>query len=963
MLDMVSGDPPAERDAPTVDDTMPAPTPPGGGTGGRFVVGQRLGRYEIVSLLGRGGMGEVYAAYDPQLDRAVAVKVLLDATGDRAAARLVREAQALARLHHPNVVAVYDGGEDGGHVFLAMQLVDGETLAVHLRRGQRRWQEIVGLFVEAGRGLAAAHRAGIIHRDFKPANVLVDRAGHVAVTDFGVARAAGDTAPFERPSPVSLSRMRPTPPSNDLTRQGELVGTPAYMAAEQLRSGATTPASDQYAFCVALWEALFERHPYLPSDAEPTPITYAVSQETGPLITPDRTAVPKRVVTALARGLASDPAGRWPSMTALLDELDGARRSPRQRRRGLILAKGVAAGAVVSGLAAFAIVSSADDEPASCEALAAARIADVWTPAKRDALTAAFVATGRPYAHKFAATARTNLDAYGGAWQRAHTVACLGGRRGDDIQRERAAVVMACMDRVHAAFNAAVTSLTVNVSGPVVDQAGILLDDLPAVADCAAAVGGVPPPAIARRLAALEPRLAKATSVALVGKYRQARADLEALQRDAADLGWEPFAVQLALVAASVNANIDRQGAAELAAIARRATAIGAHGYALDAWIEAMLLAADRPTLETYVAAATEEASAIGGPRPRMRVSIQQGRALVRLRRYPEAAVICRDALATAQASKWEGGEMQVLDCLVEALVPMNKFADVMPLIERNMALKGKVIGFDHPAQADLLIAKTVVHLAQRQLPEAMAAVERGLAIRRAAYGDDDPRVGDALRAKADVVESAGDVPQAIALAHEALAIIESNARGPRNENELYKTHRDLGIYYERQKNFPKVREHFDQAIAAATRFAGADSIEVAFLLMVYGQFQANWDIDAGIASLRRAVAILEAHRDPRISVVRAALSSMLLDNDRVPEALELLTHAVPTLDFVNTPPVLLAQIHFIYAKAKLRSKHDKREVRRLADRAVAFMERAGNHEDAAEYRAWIKQYRLPAAN
>src|SRR5262249_20432325 len=175
-----------------------------------LAVGDKIGRYTILAVLGRGGMGTVYAAHDPKLDRKIALKLLHDEHVHDGTARLVREAQALARLTDPHVVAVYDAGEIDGRVFLAMQLVDGETLGHALERDPSV-QQILGWFVAAGRGLAAAHAVGLVHRDFKPSNVLIDRKGHVAVTDFGLAR---DVVVAER----------------GLTGANTIVGTPAYMS-------------------------------------------------------------------------------------------------------------------------------------------------------------------------------------------------------------------------------------------------------------------------------------------------------------------------------------------------------------------------------------------------------------------------------------------------------------------------------------------------------------------------------------------------------------------------------------------------------------------------------------------------------------------------------------------------------------------------------------------------------------
>ena len=227
--------------------------------------GEALGRYRLERELGAGGMGVVFAAFDSKLERRVALKVLRGGgAGSDANRRLLREARAMARLTHRNVVTVHEVDSVGGRDYVAMELIDGATLAEWLRIAPRTPNEIVAAFVAAGRGLAAAHAAGLVHRDFKPHNVLRRSDGRIAVTDFGLARDAGAD-----PMAVTVDLGRPTSESENtpsvlsgLTATGSLLGTPAYMAPEQWSGGKIGPAADQFAFCVALWEALAGERPY-----------------------------------------------------------------------------------------------------------------------------------------------------------------------------------------------------------------------------------------------------------------------------------------------------------------------------------------------------------------------------------------------------------------------------------------------------------------------------------------------------------------------------------------------------------------------------------------------------------------------------------------------------------------------------------------------------------------------------
>ncbi|HUS67633.1 MAG TPA: serine/threonine-protein kinase [Kofleriaceae bacterium] len=284
-----------------------------------FVPGQRLGRFTLLEKLGQGGMGMVFSAYDPDLDRRVAIKLLRprgrEAEGAERA-RLLREAQAMARLRHPNVVTVHEVGLAGEQAFIAMEHVEGAGLPREIERLRKEtpfpWQRIVALFVSAGRGLAAAHAAGLVHRDFKPDNVLLGEDGRVQVADFGLVTTRTDqnSAALDAAAPDSPLRQR-------LTEDGSFLGTPIYMPPEQHDARPADARSDQFAFCVALYEALYDQ---LPFHGE-TRLQYAASVRDGELRAVPHGPVPQWVARILRRGMSADPAARFPSMEALLAEL------------------------------------------------------------------------------------------------------------------------------------------------------------------------------------------------------------------------------------------------------------------------------------------------------------------------------------------------------------------------------------------------------------------------------------------------------------------------------------------------------------------------------------------------------------------------------------------------------------------------------------------------------------------
>jgi len=341
-----------------------------------LAIGDRVGRYLVLSSLGAGGMGVVFAAYDPNLGRKIALKLLrsgIAGSSKDARSRLRREAQAIAQLSHPNVVSVYDvGTNDDGDLYIAMEFVEGDTLTQWLKKYPRTWPEIIDVFVQAARGLASAHGVGLLHRDFKPDNVLVGGDGRVRVTDFGLARSvlAPDEIAPNRPTMTALNLA--------LTATGTVLGTPRYMPPEQMTGHDLDARSDQFSFCVALYEALYGMHPL--RDA-----TSLLMLEHGDraLAPPEGTKVPPAVARAVLRGLECDRARRFPSMGALIEEL-----VPRGRRKPVRYAGLAMAAMVTIGGAVAAIATRPSPPTLSPEASELSRARDelVRTRRERDAL-------------------------------------------------------------------------------------------------------------------------------------------------------------------------------------------------------------------------------------------------------------------------------------------------------------------------------------------------------------------------------------------------------------------------------------------------------------------------------------------------------------------------------------------------------------------------------------------------
>jgi eukaryotic-like serine/threonine-protein kinase len=439
----------------------------------------QIDRYLVRERIGAGGMGLVYRALDPDLDREVAIKIVrtLGSQPEQQAARMLREAQAMAQVEHPNVVRVYDVGSygpdiaralaqlrddhgpeprpDDAGVFIVMELIDGTTLDRYLDERSLDWRGILGLYLDAGQALHAAHQVGLVHRDFKPGNVLVDDLARVCVVDFGLARAAAELIAEPDKGPVGGS------------------GTPVYMAPEQHERRGSDPRTDQFSFCVALYEALYGVVPFAgDSFAE-----LHAAKLRGAIREPSRKLrLPRRVQQALRRGLAAEPDDRFPSMAELLRELEIPRLATR---RWLVIGLLVAAAATIAVLG----TSRSPRELARiCEQAPDPSVA-LWNPERRAKLHAAFAATKLGHATDTSARVEGHLDAWVEDWRAQRRETCRGELSATDLTRPVVARRRECLTRAIASLEAAVDVLE-RADARVVDNAIATVTGLPALADC-----------------------------------------------------------------------------------------------------------------------------------------------------------------------------------------------------------------------------------------------------------------------------------------------------------------------------------------------------------------------------------------------------------------------------------------------------------------------------------------------
>lgn len=515
-----------------------------------------LSRYVLTERLGAGGAGIVYRAFDPELRRQVAIKIVRTSTkATSARERLRREAQAIARLTHPNVVSIYDvgaleaadaGGVFGRGLYLVMELVEGKTLRQWLSARSRPWQEVLDVFLGAARGLEAAHEAGIVHRDFKPANVLVGADGRAKVLDFGLATAVGAAPDSSSGAAASVDPIRDIavdekrgPQGAPLTREGTVMGTPPYMAPEQHEGERADTRTDQYALCAALWEGLAGHRPFVADDPE----QLCSMKRRGPPPPPSNSSAPKWIFGLLARGLAPVPDDRWPSIDALIGVIQ-----KRRKRTRRVFAAAIAlliVGSATAGMVAFASRSA----NAPCESLTAET---VWSPAQRRETEAAFRGSGLAFAPTTWAKVDAKLSTFAQRWARQREQLCRDTASGA-VAAEEFTQKDACLERHRQRFDSLARRLAV-ADPAAVTNASLSVSNLPDLTDCERGEALSPRLRIDDdRVREIDQFLREASAEYDLGRYQRARAmsheALSLAERVGDHLGEARAARQLALVA------------------------------------------------------------------------------------------------------------------------------------------------------------------------------------------------------------------------------------------------------------------------------------------------------------------------------------------------------------------------------------------------------------------------------
>jgi tetratricopeptide (TPR) repeat protein/tRNA A-37 threonylcarbamoyl transferase component Bud32 len=764
--------------------------------------GANVGRYVVLSLVGRGGMGEVYAAYDPELDRKVALKLLheggLAETESRA--RLLREAKSIAKLSHPNVVVVHDAGTIDERVFIAMEFVDGQTVAEWMAAAPRPWRQVRDLFLDAGRALSAAHAAGLVHRDFKPQNVMVGEDGKVRVMDFGLAASSGTADAPPKPDLASddLTKSgRDVAVTAALTRTGVLVGTPAYMAPEQFLAEATDARTDQFSFCVSFHEALFGERPFAGQTVPEVAAAVVAGRSREPA---QKARAPVWLRRALARGFQRKREQRWPSMDELLATL--ARDPERQRRRIFAL---TAAAVVLLGGGAIAQRAATKPQAMLCRG-APSRLTSAWELPRSDgpgprhvATRAAFAATGAGYADDTWQRTSRILDDYSRRWTAMYTETCEATQLRGEQSVEVMDLKMDCLGQALDGLGA-LTTLLGHPSAEVVVEAVNAAFALPELGRCSnvALLRAVTPPPRDPKLRAviddLRHRNAEAKALHDTGQATAARARFESLVRDARAAGYAPAEAEVLANASPLYMLVgdprEGQRTAERSfwlALESRQDELAADDAAFLAGVAGRDVAGQAEA-SRWGRMADALLGRLGSGHERTRAWLAQARGNMAYagERFEEA----REHFArAAELKKAALGEDHPdcalsLDSLANALVGLGRADEALSVHVRALAIDERAYGRDSPLLSWLLGNHGEILVKVGRPEEGIRAYRRALEVKRLVGAQDNLDLAYPLTGLGEALVLVGRGGDAVAPLGRALAVREKNEPDPERLGE-----------------------------------------------------------------------------------------------------------------------------------------------------------------------------------
>jgi tetratricopeptide (TPR) repeat protein/tRNA A-37 threonylcarbamoyl transferase component Bud32 len=938
---------------------------------------ERIDRFEIIELVGAGGMGVVYRARDPRLDRDVALKLVRADLRHVDSARLRREARALAALSHPHVVQVFEVGEDRGRLYLAMEYVPGRNL--------RQWlasrpvaAQVVARLLEAAHGLAAAHDAGLLHRDIKPSNIYVGDDGRARLLDFGLARGLGETT--EGRLVLSAGLAFASDPSTDLatplTETGTMLGTPIYMAPEQLRGHPATAASDQFGLCVTAYEALLGVHPFRGRPAVPLGDELQVEPPAASAQLDPRVA---RLRPLLLRGMSCVPERRWPSMHALVHALEQAVVEPPSRGPRWALA-GVAAVAGVA-VAAAAWGPEQAEVPVPTVCAQGSSLAEVWSAARRAALRSSILGTSLGHASDTWGRVETQLDAHARAWEAAHAEACALAMQPEAEPTAPLEARLACLERDREAV-VAVLDLLAEPDPQLLQHAIALTQGLESPARCNEPAHLVhqparpTDPATLAAVTELEPRQAKLRALRHSARYGQALRLVQELDHAREAIDHPPLQVEIdvALGAVLARAERDEEAALWLERGFFQAQALGMDDLAFEAALNLVLVVGAHAGREdegfSWVRHAEAALEHHEDPGDRALLAVYRGLLLEHAGRIPEAIAELERAVAAIEGAR-EPRPLALADTLTNlaaVLGSQGRDAEAEVHLRRAVAFKREHLGRNDPSLAPSLASLASAMASQGRKEEALVLYREALAVLDASEGRRQPLTVTLLASMGNTLRALGRFDEALQSLEEASEIGEATLDPghpgfAQIDNNLALVLQGLGRDDEALVALRRALERRRDAMGPDHPSLLPPMVNLGQALLDLGR------TDEAALQLERALEIaggeVASDMDRAMTLVPAAELARV--QGRTGDAVERAELAVSSMERSEAEAVYLSRARFELARALVAAGRERPRALELARRARDDVARGkdeprGEERDAhAEIDAWLAEQQAMA--
>lgn len=944
--------------------------------------GTQIGRFVILDRLGSGAMGVVYSAYDPDLDRKIALKLITrggDEPGSALRTRLLREAQALARLAHPNVVTIHEVHSQDSQAWIAMEYVAGWTLSAWARNECNSWPELLRVLTDVARGVAAAHAAGVVHRDLKPQNVMIDMEGRVRVMDFGLAHGRTISTPSTQVETENSARPESDTSQNvlsaRLTQTGATPGTPAYMAPEQWRGQDAGNASDQFAWSVLAWELLYGERPFAGETIEELANNVICGRRRTPphgrrnsdRAAPDSRRIPGWLRRTVERGLAVDPTQRWPSMAVLVAMLERGQTRARIKTAVLVLTAVAVLGAGVVGYQTW------QEARLTAQCTMEGRIEDSWNRDTRLALQNGILATGAAHATMAASRVASYVDAQAEAWTKTRTRVCLNARVHKVWSEDMLDRAVWCLDERRMELEA----LIAEFSSPSTSTVQIAVE-------AAASLSRLEPCQDYHRLKMLPElpqqregvrrvlrTLSRVGALRLAGKYTEGLEEVDSALVRADELDWPP------LMAAALSRRgdiLERSGSYPEAEAAFKtayfqAATVGAFEIAADAaggisWTVGQQQARHE---EGFLWSRHEEVmlSILGMGHDNFRrgwllsnrASIHESAA-----EYEDAKELYQQACPLFEQSL--GFEHPAVATCFHNLAfvhfSVGEYREAIALYERSLAINEITLGLHHPDASANLNNLAQVHMTAGEYSTAVSLYERALAINEEALGSDHPDIGKVLGNLALVHMATGNYSEAQPLFERALVIAE-NALSP-DHTQIATAVNNLGMLHDAIGEYVQAEAYFERALTSAENALGSTHPQTAtylnnlagarYSMGAFGSakelYERALSISVGVlgsdhsntamfrhnlanvyfatGEYRAARSHYERARDvwqatlgpehPQVAYPMVGLAKIALEQHLHAEALALAEHALQIRERGNVPPEKLAESCFVLARA-----------------------------------------------